>query len=74
MNRAAPARRRRAAITPKGLARLVRDTKIELQKVTWPTRREALNLTLVVIGLAVFLGIILGTVDYVLSRLITAII
>ncbi|MDA0815252.1 MAG: preprotein translocase subunit SecE [Chloroflexi bacterium] len=35
----------------------------ELRKVTWPSRREVANLTLVVIVVALILGAFLGAVD-----------
>jgi preprotein translocase subunit SecE len=36
----------------------------ELRKVTWPTRQETVNLTIVVLVVAAVLGIFLGGVDY----------
>ncbi|MFA5995519.1 MAG: preprotein translocase subunit SecE [Patescibacteria group bacterium] len=40
----------------------LKDSVAELKKVTWPTRKEAMNSTLVVVlfsvGIAAFLGII----------------
>jgi preprotein translocase subunit SecE len=41
----------------------------ELKKVTWPTPDETRNLTIVVIGISVALGLFLGGIDLVLSRL-----
>jgi preprotein translocase subunit SecE len=42
----------------------------ELKKVVWPTRQETVRLTLIVIGLCVFMGLILGAVDYGFSELV----
>lgn len=39
----------------------------ELKKVVWPTKKELIQHTLVVIGLSLFLAIFLGGVDYLLS-------
>jgi preprotein translocase subunit SecE len=50
------------------IARGLRDTRSELRKVTWPTRQETINLTLVVIALSVVLGILLGGVDLIVSE------
>ena len=36
----------------------------ELNKVTWPTREDALRLSLMVISVAVTIGIILATLDF----------
>ncbi len=47
-----------------------RETVGELRKVTWPTPREAWRLTKIVIAVMVFMGIILGGLDYVFTRLI----
>jgi preprotein translocase subunit SecE len=41
----------------------------ELRKVSWPTRQEATRLTILVLGLSITIGIFLGIVDYVFSRL-----
>ena len=41
----------------------------ELGKVTWPTADETRNLTIVVIGISVTLGILLGSIDLLLSTL-----
>jgi preprotein translocase subunit SecE len=45
----------------------VRDIMAELRKVTWPTREETRNLTIVVIGISVFLGALLGGLDFILA-------
>ena len=42
----------------------------ELRKVVWPTRQEAIRLTLIVIGLCVVMGVLLGAVDYGFSELV----
>jgi len=41
----------------------------ELRKVTWPTRKEATNLTIVVVIVTFSMSIILGFLDLVFSRL-----
>jgi preprotein translocase subunit SecE len=46
----------------------------ELRKVTWPTREETRNLTIVVIGISVALGIFLGGIDFILSWLYSAVV
>lgn len=52
-----------------GLRQSVRDTKNEIKKVTWPDRETTRNLTIVVIGLAAFLGALLGGIDALFVRL-----
>lgn len=51
------------------LKQLVRDTKNEIKKVTWPDRETTRNLTIVVVALAAFLGALLGGVDALFVRL-----
>ncbi len=47
----------------------VRDIIAELRKVTWPTREETRNLTIVVVGISATIGILLGGLDALLSFL-----
>ena len=42
----------------------VREICSELRKVVWPTRQEAINLTLIVIGVCAAVGLFLGLVDF----------
>jgi preprotein translocase subunit SecE len=48
----------------------VRDIIDELRKVTWPTRREAIRLTIMVIIVCAVVGIFLGAIDYGFSELV----
>jgi preprotein translocase subunit SecE len=54
------------------VAQLVRDTRSELRKVTWPDRDTTRNLTLLVIGVSVILGLLLGGIDFGLLKLFEA--
>ena len=45
--------------------RYFRETWFELRKVSWPTRSEAINLTLIVVAVTMFLALILGILDWV---------
>ena len=47
----------------------VRDVRSELRKVAWPTQRETMNLTAVVIALSVAVGLFLGGTDFVFQEL-----
>ncbi len=51
------------------LIRYLKETRAELRKVTWPTRKEAWNLTLVVAGVTVAMAIILGSADSLFSEI-----
>ena len=49
------------------IAQYFRETYFELKKVSWPTRREAVNLTIIVILATTFLSILLGLLDWMYS-------
>ncbi|HEY0068799.1 MAG TPA: preprotein translocase subunit SecE [Chloroflexia bacterium] len=51
----------------------IRDIMSELRKVTWPTREETRNLTIVVIGITAVIGSALGALDALLQFLYTSI-
>ena len=42
----------------------------ELRKVVWPTRQDAIYLTMLVLVVAISVGALLGILDYVYSYLI----
>ncbi len=50
-----------------------REVKIELKKVTWPTRKQAMGSTLVVVILVMIISLFLALVDLGLSSLIRAV-
>lgn len=50
------------------LVQYLRETWFELKKVSWPTRQEALNLTLMVILVTTFLAIVLSLMDWAISE------
>ncbi len=49
---------------------LVQDTMSEMKKINWPDQETTRNLTIVVIGISIVLGIVLGGVDYALVQLL----
>jgi len=53
----------------KGL-QFLREVKVELKKVTWPTRKQTLGSTVVVIILVMIISLFLGVVDLGLSNVI----
>lgn len=54
---------KKQAKQPKGLRRWYRDTMGELRKVSWPTRREAQSLTVVVVIVMALMAAVLGSLD-----------
>lgn len=47
------------------MARYFRDTKAELKRVSWPTRKQVINSTVVVIVFAVVIGACVWSLDAV---------
>ena len=50
--------------------RYIYESYVELRKVTWPTRQQTWQLTLVVIAMSAFVAILLGLFDLGLTKLI----
>ncbi len=48
----------------------LREAKAELKKVTWPSRKQTIGSTVVVIVLVIIISLFLGVVDMTLSSLI----
>jgi preprotein translocase subunit SecE len=48
----------------------LREVRTEMKKVTWPSRKETLASTGVVLIIVFFISVYLGLVDFVLSRLL----
>jgi len=46
------------------------EARAELKKVTWPTRKQTLASTAVVLVVSIFLSIFLGLVDFGLTKII----
>jgi len=51
-------------------AQFLREVKVELKKVTWPSRKQTIGSTVVVIALVMIISMFLGAVDLGLSSLI----
>ena len=50
------------------------EVKAELKKVTWPSRKETVATTWVVIAIILLISFYLGMCDYILAKLLRAII
>lgn len=64
-----------AAVKPKDnifskSAQFLREVKVELKKVTWPSRKQTVGSTVVVIVLVMLISLFLGVVDFGISSLI----
>jgi preprotein translocase subunit SecE len=56
------------------IVRYLKETRAELRKVNWPTRQEAIRLSLIVLGVTVVMAILLGVMDFLFQRLFTLIV
>ena len=54
----------------KKIIQFLKEVKIELSKVTWPTRRQAIYMTGIVLLFAIILGAFLSGVDFGFTKLI----
>jgi len=48
----------------------IKDTQAELKHVSWPTRKQAMVFTIVVVLISVFVSFFLGFFDYLLQLII----
>ena len=49
------------------IVKYFKETRAELRKVAWPSRQEAVNLTLIVVAFTVFMAAVLGIMDYIFA-------
>ena len=50
------------------------ETRAELRKVTWPTRDETKNLTIIIVTVTVVMAIFLGLLDYIFQIVVAGVI
>jgi len=56
------------------LIKFIKESKVELKKVTWPTRKQATKYALIVIGISIITAIVLGGLDFIFSKCIQVLI
>ena len=52
----------------------LKETREELKKVVWPTRDQVIRSTIIVILLSLIVGVFLGGLDFVFTKLIEIIV
>ncbi len=52
----------------------LREVQDELSKVVWPTRNEVIRLTLTVILVSLIVGLFLGGLDFILTKLLEVVV
>jgi preprotein translocase subunit SecE len=55
---------------PNAVVRYFRETAVELRKVSWPSRQEAQQLTLIVLVVVAVMSAFLGGLDLLFAQLI----
>ncbi len=53
------------------LSKFLKEVKLELKKVSWPSKNELIGATVVTFIFVAFLAIYIGVIDFLLSRLMT---
>ncbi len=52
----------------KSITNFFSEVKIELSKVTWPTRNETIKLTLIVLSVSAIIGAYVGGLDFLYTK------
>ncbi len=58
----------------KKLINYFKNSKMELKKVVWPTKKEALNYTWLVIGISLGIALFLGILDFLFMNVLQLVI
>lgn len=58
----------------RGISRFFRDTKGEMKKVVWPSKKQVLNNFIVVLVFVVLCAVLIGLLDFVFTWGVTKII
>lgn len=58
----------------KKIVNYFKNVKVELSKVTWPTKKEAMRLTVVVIAISLIFAALIGALDMLFSYLVRLVI
>ena len=55
---------------PNQIIIFLKEAKLELKKVNWPTRQETMKYTLIVVSVSIAVAILLGGLDVIFNRLL----
>jgi len=55
---------------PQKIVAFLKEAKLEMKKVNWPTRQETIRYTLIVIGISVAVAIFLGGFDFIFTTIL----
>jgi len=48
-----------------GLINYLKDTRSEMNHVSWPTKNQTVNFTIMVLAISIFTGLLLGAFDLI---------
>jgi preprotein translocase subunit SecE len=48
----------------------LRDTKAELRHVSWPTKKQTINYTIIVLVISIATGVFLGVLDFGFAQIL----
>jgi len=54
----------------KRITSFLKDVRLELKKVNWPTKKETIKYTLIVVGISAAVAVFLGGLDFIFSTLL----
>ncbi|MGX8705672.1 MAG: preprotein translocase subunit SecE [bacterium] len=69
-----PAKTNRFVAFFQGIGKAFKNMYHELKKVTWPTRKELINYSVVVFVFMIIMGVIIGVIDFAAGELINLIV
>jgi preprotein translocase subunit SecE len=49
------------------ISEYIKETRAEFKHVNWPTKKQTLNFTLLVIGVSAVTAVVLGVLDFIFS-------
>jgi len=55
---------------PSKIVTFLKEVRLEMKKVNWPTREQTLRYTLIVIGVSAAVAAFLGTIDFIFTTLL----
>lgn len=58
------------SLTDNKVVNFLKEVQIELKKVVWPTRKETVKFTLIIIGISLSVALFLGILDLIFTKVL----
>lgn len=52
------------------IIKFIGEAKVELLKVSWPTKKQTINYTLIILAISLIMAIFLGGLDYLFGEIL----